>query len=301
MKRITSDKVIYSFKVEMKPVERVLPGEIFEVETNDCFYGQIKREDQLITEVDFSKINPATGPIYVEGAQPGDILKVEILKIELPERGVIVTVPGEGILGDMVKSAKTNIVKIKKDFCYFNGIKIPVNPMIGVIGVAPSQEDGEYPTGSPWKHGGNMDTKDITNGSTLYFQVNQDGALLALGDCHAVMGDGEVCVAGCEINSKVILKVDLIKNKKIKWPIVETENSWMIIASGKNLEEASKEAVENAVEYLMKGLNLSWDDAYMLSSMVLDLKVSQVVDPNKTVRASIPKDILTIDEVLEKL
>jgi amidase len=201
----------------------------------------------------------------------------------------------------MVERAKTNIIEIDGDFCYFNGLKIPVTPMIGVIGVAPSDETGEYPTGSPWKHGGNMDTKDITVGSIVYFPVNQPGALLALGDCHAVMGDGEVCVAGCEINSKVTLKVNLIKRKKIEWPIVETKDSWMIVASGKNLEEASKEAVKYAVKYLETGLKISWDDAYMLSSMILDLKISQVVDPNKTVRAVIPKSILSLRNLFEKL
>lgn len=301
MKKISSDKVIYTFKPKMEEVEKVLPDEIFQVETNDCFYGQIKKEEQLVTEVDFSRINPATGPIYVENAEPGDILKVEILDIELPEKGVIVTVPGEGILGEMVERAKTNIIEIDGDFCYFNGLKIPVTPMIGVIGVAPSDETGEYPTGSPWKHGGNMDTKDITVGSIVYFPVNQPGALLALGDCHAVMGDGEVCVAGCEINSKVTLKLNLIKRKKIEWPIVETKDSWMIVASGKNLEEASKEAVKYAVKYLETGLKISWDDAYMLSSMILDLKISQVVDPNKTVRAVIPKSILSLRNLFEKL
>jgi len=285
----------------MRPIERVKPGEVFKVETNDCFFRQIEKEDQLVTEVDFSRINPATGPIYIEGAQSGDILKVKILEIKLPEKGVIVTVPGEGILGDIVKEARTNIVEIKNGFCYLKGVKIPANPMIGVIGVAPSEEEGEYPTGSPWKHGGNMDTKDVTESSTLYFRVSQEGALLALGDCHAVMGDGEVCVAGCEINSEVMLKVDVIKSKEINWPIVETNDSMMIVVSGKNLEEASKEATRTAVEYLMKGLNLSWDDAYMLASLVVDLKISQLVDPNKTVRAVIPKNILSVEKLFEKL
>lgn len=299
MKRIPSDKVIYTFSPHMNPVEKVKAGEILVVETNDCFFRQIEREDQLVTEVDFSKINPATGPIYVEGAEPGDILKLKILEIKLPKKGVIVTVPGEGVLGTMVEEAKTRIVEIENGFCYFEGIKIPVTPMIGVIGVAPFE--GKYPTGTPWKHGGNMDTKDITEGASLYLRVNQEGALLALGDCHAVMGDGEICVAGCEINSEVLLKIDLIKNKRIEWPIVETKDSMMIIASGKNLEEASKRATESAVEYLIKGLDLNWEDAYMLASLAVDLRISQLVDPNKTVRARIPKDILCMEKLFEKL
>lgn len=292
MKFITSDKVIYAFKPNMEPIQKILPEEIVEVETNDCFSNQIKNEEQLIDEIDFSRINPATGPIYVEGAEAGDVLKIEILKIALPNQGVVATIPNEGILGSAVNQAQTRIVKIENKTCHFKNISIPAKPMIGVIGVAPSQEDGEYPTGTPWKHGGNMDTTDISEGSILYLPVNQKGALLALGDCHAVMGDGEVCVTGCEISSKVTLKTSIIKSNFLEWPMIETNSSLAVITSGDTVDETVKEATRCAVDLLSKGLNLSWNDAYMLASLVMDIKVSQVVDPKKTIRASIPKEIL---------
>jgi len=292
LKVVTSDKVIYTFRPDMEPVQKILPDEIVEVETNDCFLNQIENEEQLIDEIDFSKINPATGPIYVEGAEPGDVLKIEILKINLPDKGIMIVAPNEGVLGSFVERAQTRVVKIENKVCHFKSISIPAKPMIGVIGVAPSQKDGEYPTGIPWKHGGNMDTTDITEGAALYLPVNQKGALLALGDCHAVMGDGEVCVTGCEIRSKVRLKTTLIKGVPLEWPIVETNNSLAVVTSGNTVEGAIEEATRCAVNHLSKGLNLDWSDAYMLASLVVNIKVSQVVDPKKTVRASISKEIL---------
>ncbi len=292
VKVITSNRVIYTFSPDMEAVEKISPHEIVEVETKDCFSNQIKSEEQLVNEIDFSKINPATGPIFIEGAEVGDVIKVDILKINLPKEGHIIVAPNEGVLGELVKQARTRVVKIENGICHFKDISIPAKPMIGVIGVAPSQEDGEYPTGTPYKHGGNMDTSDIGEGSSLYLPVNQKGALLALGDCHAVMGDGEVCVSGCEIPSIVKLKVEVIKDVDLKWPIVETSESFEIITSANTVEEAIKEATRCAVERLSKNLELDWNDAYMLASLVVDIKVSQVVDPKKTVRASIPKYIL---------
>ncbi len=295
LKNITSKKIVYAFKPNMRAVQRVSPGEIVEVETNDCFFNQIEDENQLVDEIDFSMINPATGPIYIEGAEIGDTLKVEIIDIALPDKGVMIVAPNEGVLGDFVKHARTRVVKIENAICHFKNITVPAKPMIGVIGVAPSQ--GEYPTGTPWKHGGNMDTADITVGSVLYLPVNQEGALLALGDCHAAMGDGEVCVTGCEIRSKVRLRTSLVKGVAIEWPIVESQNSWAIVASGDTVEEAVKEATHCAVGYLSRGLNLDWEDAYMLASLVVDIKISQIVDPKKTVRACIPKKILDPNEI----
>lgn len=297
MKIIPKNKIVYAFEVAMYEVERAAPGEIIKFETNDCFGHQIDSEAKLCSEMDFSRINPTTGPVYIEGTERGDILKVKILDIALPDKGIIVTVPGEGVLGDTVKKATTRIIKIEDGFCTFKNVRMPVRPMVGVIGVAPLK--GKYPTGTPWKHGGNMDTTDIAPGSTLYFPVNQKGAFLAMGDCHAVMGDGEVCVSGCEINSEVTVKVDVIKNRKIEWPLVETKDYTMVITSGNSPADALKEATRQAVDLLRKGLRLSWDDAYMLASLVMDLKISQIVDPAKTVRAAIPKYILSTQGIIE--
>ncbi len=149
------------------------------------------------------------------------------------------------------------------------------------------------------KHGGNMDTKIITKGSSLYFPVNQKGAMLALGDLHAVMGDGELSFAGLEIPGEVEIKVSVLKSKKIiEWPIVELEDRIEIIASGESLDLAMQEAARTAVGYLQEALKVSWGEAYVMSSLVVDLNISQVVNPKKTVRASIPKNILEIEDLL---
>lgn len=170
--------------------------------------------------------------------------------------------------------------------------------MIGVIGVASAGEDGEWPTNSPWKHGGNMDTTDVRAGSTLYFPVNQKGALLALGDCHAVMGDGEICFTGLEIPAEVTLEVKLIKNKTIEWPLIETDKYTMIVASGDDLEDALYTASDQAVKLLKDSLGLEWEDAYILTSISVDMKISQVVNPKKTIRAAIPKYIISTEKLI---
>lgn len=298
MRVIKNDRVIYSFKPEMDSIERIQAGEVIKVKSNDCFFGQINDEDYRLSDIDHSRLNPATGPIYVEGAKKGDLLKVKVLDIDLASQGVAVVVPGEGVLGEKVSSSITKIIPIQDGYGVLDNIKIPVKPMIGVIGVAPGEEDGEWPTDSPWKHGGNMDTSDITKGSTLYFPVKQEGALLALGDCHAVMGDGEVCFTGCEIAADVILQVDVVKGREITWPLVETDDSTMVIASGNTIDDAIKEATNQAVDHLCKGLDLSFEEAYMLASLAVDLKISQVVDPKKTVRAAIPKSLLPTERLI---
>ncbi|MFA7412556.1 MAG: acetamidase/formamidase family protein [Tissierellaceae bacterium] len=302
MKKVTGERVIYKFSNEMEAVVTVSQGEIIKVHTNDCFFQQIYDESQILESIDYDLLNPATGPIYVEGAEPGDILRVKILDIEVGSKGVAAVVAGEGVLGEQVKNPKVRIINIVDGFAiYDKHIKIPIDPMIGVIGVAPAEEDGEWATNSPWKHGGNMDTTDIRTGSTLYFSVNQKGALLALGDCHAAMGDGEMCFTGLEVPAKVLLKLEVIKSKSIKWPIVETKDHTMIIASGDSIDEAIYEASNQAIGHMRDSLDIQWEDAYILGSLVVDLKVSQVVDPKVTVRAAIPKNIVSTKQIIESI
>ena len=301
MKVIPNEKVIYKFKPEMEHVETIASGETVKFETNDCWFQQITSEDQVVTEIDQDILNPATGPVYVEGEEPVDLLEVKVISIDVKDKGCSVTIPNGGLLGDQVTKPIVKIINIEGDYAIYNGIKLPIKPMIGVIGVAPGKEDGEWPTATPWKHGGNMDTTDIKEGSTLYFPVKQKGALLALGDCHAIMGDGEICFTGLEIPAEVTLEVNVIKNKTVKWPLVETEEHIMVIASGDDLEAAAYEASSQAVKYIKDALNMEWEEAYILASMVVDLKISQVVDPKMTVRAAIPKYIISTGKITESL
>ena len=301
MQIIKSDKVIYEFSNDLKEEYRVSQGEEFLVETNDCFYQQIQNTDQVIEDIDSRSLNPATGPIYVEGAKIGDILRVNIKKIDIDKKGCSLAIPKSGFLPDKVKNPKTKIIDIVDGYAVFSDdIKIPIRPMIGVIGVACQKDHGKIKTNTPYKHGGNMDTTDITEGSTLYLPVAADGSMLALGDFHAVMGDGEVCVTGLEIPGQATLELEVIESKKIEWPILETKDSIQVIASDENLEEASRLALESMIDLLEKNLDLSFEDAYILSSLAVDLKISQVVNPKKTVRAAIKKELIKSENIFEK-
>ena len=185
---IDKSKHIFAFGPNLKPAAEAENEEIVIFETLDALSNQITSEEQTLEVVDFSKVNPATGPLYVKGAKPGDALKVDILDIEVADRGVVLTAPKAGVLGDKVKKPKTKVCKIEDGYVYFGDIRIPARPMIGVIGVASLEE---IPCGKPGKHGGNMDTKLIRKGTTLYLPVFVEGGLLAIGDLHAVMGEGK--------------------------------------------------------------------------------------------------------------
>lgn len=302
MKIIKSDKVIYEFRNDLKEIARVRPNEEFIVETNDCFYQQIQKEGQVIEEINHDNLNPATGPIYVEGAEVGDILKVIIKKINIKDSGCAMAIPGFGVLNDKIKTPTTKIINIKDGYAHFSDeIKIPISPMIGVIGVAPFEKDGNWTTDTPYKHGGNMDTKEIKEGSVIYFQVATKGAMLALGDLHAVMGDGEVSGTGLEIPGEVTLKTEVIKGKTIEYPLLETDSEVMIIASGDDMNDARDKALDTLTKLMMKALNLSFEESLILSSLAVDIRISQLVDPKITIRSAISKNILPIDKIINSL
>lgn len=301
MKCVMGDKVIYEFKHGMEAIETLKDGEEITVESNDCFFQQIESSDDVITEIDFGKINPATGPFYIENAEVGDLLKVEILDIELADQGATVVLPDGGLLGDRVKESMSRISFIKDGQVDFMGIKADVEPMVGVIGVSPGREGEALVTGVPGRHGGNMDTKDVKIGSSIYLPVREEGALLALGDIHGIMGDGEICVSGLEIPAKVSIKVSVIKDKKLNWPVIETEDEIMVVASEETLEESSYEASLEMVNIVEKALEMEWSEAYMFASLFMDLRISQIVNPMKTVRAAVKKDFLDMDKFLSVL
>jgi amidase len=164
--------------------------------------------------------------------------------------------------------------------------------MIGVIGCSPGKDEEAVPCGTPASHGGNMDTKVITEGSTLYFPVKVSGAMLAMGDLHAAMGDGEVVISGVEIAGEVTVKVDVIKGKEITDPMVERNDAFYTIASGPILDAAAKKAADNMFTFLKQRLDLENNELAMLMSVICDLQVSQVVDPEKTARMRVDKKAL---------
>lgn len=294
MKIIKNTSCIYKFEFGLEPIAKVKPGEIFQIITNDCFDQQVKTNEDIVSDIDFARVNPATGPIFIEGAEIGDTLKVEIIDIEINDHGSIVVLPGAGVLGEQVTQPLTRIVSIEDDYVNFLGIKAPIDPMIGVIGVSPGKDQEGVVTGTPFNHGGNMDTTDIRKNSTLYFPVRETGAMFALGDVHAIMGDGELCVSGLEVEAKVTVKASLIKNKQLNWPLLENETEYMIIGSGETMEKAIEVTATEMTQLVAETHQILWEEAYMYSSLFVDYRISQAVNPMKTVRAAVKKDLLPL-------
>ena len=217
MKKLDKSDVIYNFSPNNEDVLKINSGDEISIESYDCFKNELKSEDDSLAEFNWDYINPATGPIYVNDAEKGDILKIKIKDIKIADQSVMIVAPKEGLMGDRIKESQTKIIEIKDEMAIFSdNIKIPIKPMIGVIGTAPAE--GEIPAGTPGDHGANMDCKTMVAGNTLYLPVNVEGGLLALGDLHSVMGDGEVAVSGAETAGEVKLKIDVIKNKEIPLP-----------------------------------------------------------------------------------
>lgn len=291
MKRILRHQIIYAMGTSSKPVIYVNPGETLRIETEDCFSHQLVNVTDSIDErVDFSKVNPATGPVFVNGTSPGDILKVFIKKIELDKQGVTVAMKGLGVLGYKVKSSQVEIIPIESDAITFAGQKLPRRPMIGVIGVAPAE--GEVPNSTPGDHGGNMDTLDVSPGNYIYLPVFVNGAYFAIGDIHATMGNGEVCGTGVECRAEVELTVDICKEYDWKIPVIETGDSFYFVGSADTMEHAVEKATNEAVMFLERTNRIPWNTAYMLANLSADVIISQAVNPLKTARIRIPKSCL---------
>ena len=241
--------------------------------------------------LDWSNINPATGPLYVEGASFGDVLKVEILRIDLDDHGVMIHSEGEPVTGALVKGEVTKILPIENGCARFNDkLSFPVKPMIGVIGTAPADEG--IATGTPGEHGGNMDCKRIGEGATLYLPVNVDGALLAMGDMHAVMGDGEVGVCGVEIAGRIAVRVSVLKDCALPTPFLLAGDQAMTICSAKTADEACDAATLAMHRFLTGEVGMDGHEAGMLLSVAGNLRVCQVVDPKKTFRMEVPLSIM---------
>jgi acetamidase/formamidase len=289
------------FGPDVKPIATVVPGEVVEIETYDCFANVVSPQrpwKQIWESGEELFENPVTGPIYVEGTEPGDTLMIEILGIEVAEHGVTALVPGfgalEGWLTQVPPLSKFSEVRDGKIvFTTAKGktVRIPVQPMIGTIGVAPANET--VTTVTPSKHGGNLDAPWITTGSRLHLPVTVKGALFGLGDVHARQGEGEVCGTGVEVPALVKVRFEVLKDKRIEWPRIESSEEIMTVCSARPLEDAARLATRELVRWITADYGVDEYDAYMLVSIVGDLRIAQIVDPLYTVAAKIGKGVLS--------
>ena len=290
--KFTTDKVAFDFCKDNIPIAEVVAPVTIEVATKDCFSNQLREPGDTLDALDWNDTNPVTGPIFIEGAQPGDTLKITIDKIDVDAKGTVCAIEGEGTVGHKVFGSHSKIVPVKDGFAEFSeDIKIPIKPMIGVIGVAP--EAGSINSGTPGKHGGNMDNIMVCEGAVLYLPVAVEGALLALGDVHAVMGDGEVGVTGLEIPADVTLTLEVIKGQAPEYPILENADIFSVIVSKETVDEAADVATELMVDFLVPRIDLPTEEIVMLMSLVGNVEICQIVDPLKTVRFVFPKKYMT--------
>lgn len=289
------------------PVMTLKPGTILETWTEDCYDGAVKSPTDIPTQVaPIGRDNPQTGPFFIEGAMPGDILVVHILDLSpAKDHGISSHYPGFGTLTGTEYTAlltpllpeklwwydvdrKRNVVRTTMGN---HVVEIPMSPFLGGIGIAPQRGEVRW-TVTPEAFGGNMDYWEIKKGATVYLPVHVPGALLQFGDGHLAQGEGEIIGTAVESSLNVRLKVDVIKGRTIAWPRVENDEYLMATGSYRPLEDAFRIAYKELIDWLVTDYGLDMMDAYQLCSQAGVVDVAQVVDPNYTVVAKIHKKYL---------
>jgi amidase len=290
--RLSRDQVIWSFGPDLEPVLEVERGETVTFGTNVCFTGQIRSEDDLVTEIDMGRINSATGPVAVKGAEPGDSLVAEILDVRPIEWGVATLIPGFGQLIEQVQAPVTRMFEVVDGEIRMNErVSFPARPMVGVVGVA---TDGEtLSNGLAGRHGGNLDDHLHGKGARIFFPVRQPGGMFAVGDMHASMGDGEICFTGVEIAGEVDIRFDLLKGKQATWPVTELADRWLPHATADDYDDALKLVSEEAARLLVDEWGFTGEDAFIFLSVACDAGVAQACKPapgfGTIARFAIPK------------
>ncbi len=288
---ITKETVNDIMKWDNKPAGYCKSGDTIVFETRDCYDNTITSSERPLGDRE-GLSNPVTGALYVEGAEVGDILKIEIEDIKLRSWGVMRSSTTAGVFHEKYEKREAIIFQIKDNKIYFDDkLILDADPMIGVIGTAPIEKEG-IPTTTPGKHGGNMDCKKIVKGSTIYLPVNVKGGLLSMGDIHALMGDGEVFICGLEIAGEITVKVSVLKNIKLPTPFLYSRGKVMSIQSAEDLDKAGDMAAKEMFEFVKEATKQGDVRTGMLMSLLSDMAVCQVVDPLLTVRVEFPLDVL---------
>ena len=302
---IHSDNRHFGWDRSIPPVKTVAPGDIVEFDTVDASGGQISPDSTVadLSNLDSSKDNPVTGPVSIDGAEPGDTLKVSLLSFDPSGWGWTAIIPGFGLLADQFKQPALHIwtydAKTLEPAVYRSGIRVPLKPFPGTIGLAPAEE-GQHSVVNPRRVGGNMDTRDLNAGSALYLPVEVRGGLFSMGDAHAAQGDGEVCGTAIESPMRVSAKFEVVKDLKLNFPRFETagpvtrhldEKGYEVTTGvGPDLMEAARAAVGDMIELISREHGLSPAEAYMLCSVCADLRISEIVDaPNWIVSFYFPR------------
>lgn len=296
---LTKDQTHNKFSSSIEPVLRVPSGTVIEAFTEDASDEQLGPNANLedLAKLSFDPIHPVTGPVYIEGAEVGDVLAVTLHTIEVVDYGWNAITPGFGFLADEFKEPYIKTYSFDKNSTHVNfneKIKIPLAPFPGVMGVAPATAE-MLNTIPPRANGGNMDDPNMVEGTTVYFPVFVEGALFSIGDGHAAQGLGEVCGTAIEAPLRIVYEANVIKGKQMKEPQYETDDYYAVTAFSPTIDEASKKAVRYMIDYLVAEHGLNKNEAYALCSLAGDLKIAEVVDvPNVLVTMHMSKEVLGI-------
>lgn len=297
MKYIKRDKenLILHFDPSNKPICTIKPGEIVQVETADAeeFVKDIKTNNDIIPEdFDENYVTPATGPFFVEGAEPGDTLVVEFLAIDIVPPSFTCALKGIGLTKDLFQNAPATFVyEVKNGYLYLNeDIRYPIKPMVGIVGTTPLEKFRVFLIGD---HGGNVDDPESTTGSFIYLPVYHKGGLIAFGDVHASQGEGETLM-GVETDAVVTFRVHILKNIKVDGMRIETKDKWAILATGyESFDETIKIAAHRMAKFLMERLDISIEEATAVMCAKCNYGINSAIGEGYfyVLRAEIEKDI----------
>ncbi len=309
---VRQDSSHFGWDNSIPPVLEIESGEDVELEVRDASGGQLTRESDLaaVAALDFSRVNPVTGPVFVKGAKRGDVLAVEILELRPRDWGWTAIIPGFGLLADEFTEPWLRISHVDagaRRVRFGGGITLPYDPFPGTIGVAP-EEPGEHSIVPPRKWGGNMDIRHLRPGTTLLLPVAVDGALFSVGDTHAAMGDGEVCGTAVEAPMDIVVRLSVRTDLRIDAPqfVIPATAAppkrreagiHVCTGVGPDLFEASRDATRSLVDHLIEHRGRDRQEAYAIASVAADLRIHEIVDaPNWVVGAFLPLDIFGDEE-----
>jgi acetamidase/formamidase len=290
----------------IEPVLEIDPGETVELEVTDASGGQLDRDSQVadVAALDFARVNPVTGPVFVKGAKPGDVLEVEILSLRPRDWGWTAIIPGFGLLADEFTEPWLCISSVDAQsgrVAFLHDVSLPYEPFPGTIGVAPA-EPGEHSIVPPSRWGGNLDIKHLRAGTRLLLPVGVEGALFSVGDTHAAMGDGEVCGTAVEAPMQIAVRLSLQPGRALPAPqfhvpageLARTEPGSYHVCTGvgPDLMEATRDATRAAIDHVAERYGHDRREAYAILSVAADLRIHEVVDaPNWVVGCFVPETI----------
>ena len=299
------EAIHHRWNAALQPALTIRSGDTVHFSCRDSSDGQVTPHSTLadFLRIDRGRIHALTGPVFIEEARPGDVLQIEILDVRHRGWGWSSIVDGFGLLRERFRAPHLFLWTLEREWsASLAPARVPLRPFCGVMGVAPAA-DGEFPTRPPGPFGGNLDVRDLTRGATLYLPVLRPGALFSTGDVHAAQGDGEVCLNGIECPATASLRFRVRRDFALSAPMAETpvrppvtsNGEWLFIETGENPLLAAAAATSRAVDFIAGRWDVTPENAYVLCSAALSLRLSQVVNGSVvTVTAALPKSILPV-------